>query len=101
MISCVGGLARTSTSRGSSTSTVLAKVSASSTLAPWSSLVKSTTAALVHSSTCTSISVSTISIRLGSAGLNINLFASDGVRVSSSSSSVSFGGGVFDESAVL
>jgi hypothetical protein len=100
--SCIGWLARASTSRCSSTSTaVWSKISTSSALAPWSALFKSTTTSLVHSSACTSISVSTVSIGFGSAGLNVNLFSPNGVRVRGSSSGISFGGGIFNKSTVL
>lgn len=99
--SCVGCLARASSSRSSSTVWSEISTPASSTLVPWSTLIEPATTSLVHSSTRSSISVSTISVCLWSTGLDIYLFTPNGVRVRGSSSSISLGGCIFNESAIL
>lgn len=56
---------------------------------------------LVNSSTSPSVSVASISSSLGPALLDEYWFSRDLVRIGSGSGLVTFGGGIFDESAVL
>lgn len=62
---------------------------------------RSTSTTLVHSSTSSGVSISSISISLGSAGLDVDGLSGDLMGVSSSGSLVALGGSIFYKSAVL